>query len=357
MCPIANLSDLTRIPRLGKIHLGIKVQPPDPGRYPYPKATDFFICPPEAQKVLGEKPKELPIMFPVEDETQFAQQWLRAYSQTQGLTCVGNGVTCRRKIDLEGGAMASHTTREGGWIWKEDGLCDPQECPDYSEKKCRRVMNLMFLIPEVPGLGVWQIDTSSFFSIVNINSIVRLLKELLGRCSMIPLTLALGPVEVTPPGLKKKTVFILHIKKDDLKLADLARLAQLSPVRTLMITQPEVEEPPEDLFPQEVLEASVEEGVGDKPPSPSPTPATPAKEKRDKPPAPQPAAGRVDHPSSNAEMAREIIRGFFKKVGWDDEEIAGWLRPRAKGFSTIEQIPEDCLQQVANEALDWEAML
>ena len=341
--PIDGVSDVIRIPRLGKIHLGVKVQPPEPGRYPYPKATDYFVCPPEVQEVYGEKPKEMQIMFPVEDEAQFAQQWLRAYSQTQGLTCVGNGVTSRRKLDLGTGAMASHTTPEGGWFWKEDWSCDPQECPDYSEKRCRRVMNLMFLLPEVPGLGVWQIDTSSYHSIVNINSMVRLLKDLLERCSMIPLTLALGPVEVTPPGLKKKTVFIMHIKKDDLRLADLARLAQLSPARALMLTHPEVDEAPDDLFPQEVLEGSV---VEEKPDQSAPAPeATPQPEESSQP------------PSRDAEMAREIIKSFFHRAGWDVEQIAGWLRPRAKGFPTIEQIPEDCLQQVAHEALDWEAML
>ncbi|GAH44787.1 unnamed protein product [marine sediment metagenome] len=80
---------------------------------------------------------------------------------------------------------------------------------------------------------------------------IKMLKGMLGRCSMIPLTLALGPVEVTPAGLKKKTVYIMHIKKD-IRLADMARLAQLPPARAL-IPEPEVEEPPEDLYPEGIL--------------------------------------------------------------------------------------------------------
>ena len=254
MSPIANLSNIVRMPRLGKLHLGIKVE--QPGKHPYPKATDYFVVPEDLTDILGNKPTEIEIMFPTEDVDQFAQQWLRAYSLTQGLVCIGDGITSRRKVDTATGEIASHQTRE--WVWKDELPCDPQDCPEYLSKHCRRVMNLQVLIPDVPGLGVWQIDTSSFYSIVNINSMIKMLKAILGRCSMIPLTLVLGPVEVSPPGIKKKTVYIMHIKKN-IKLADLARIAQL-PAAQVLLPEPEVEEAPGDLFPPEVLaeEATVE---------------------------------------------------------------------------------------------------
>lgn len=246
MSPIVNLSDLVRMPRLGKIRLGVKVEAP--GKHPYPRAVDYFVCPPEVQAVFGEKPKELEIMFPTEDAHLFSQQWLRGYSMTQGLICIGNGETCRRKVDIATGDIAGRDTRQ--WEWRDGLPCNPQDCPEYGAK-CRRVMNLQFLLPDVPGLGVWQIDTSSFYSIVNINSMIKMLQAILGRCSMIPLTLALGPVEVSPPGQKKKTVYIMHIQKG-VRLADLARVAQLPPARVL-IPEPEAEEPPSDLFPEPVL--------------------------------------------------------------------------------------------------------
>lgn len=247
MAPIESLSNIVRMPRLGKIRLGIKVD--EPGKHPYPKATDYFVVPPEVAEVFGKKPTELEIMFPTEDAEQFAQQWLRAYSMTQGLVCIGDGQTSRRKVDKATGAMAGRDTKD--WVWKDGLSCDPQECPEYLSKRCRRVMNLQVLIPAVTGLGVWQIDTSSFYSIVNINSMIKMLKAILGRCSMIPLTLGLGPIEVTPPGMSKKMVRVMHIKKD-IKLADLARLAQLPPAQVLL-PEPEVEEAPEDLFPPEVI--------------------------------------------------------------------------------------------------------
>lgn len=244
--PIEGLSQVVRITRLGKIHLGVKGKTDK--AVEYPKATDYFVCPDEVKAVYGEKPKSLDILFPIDDPELFAQQWLRAYSQTQGLICIGDGLNARRKIDTATGDMASHKTKS--WEWREI-TCNSQECPDYQNKRCRRVMNLQFLLPKVPGLGVYQIDTSSFYSIVNINSMIKMLKGILGRCSMIPLTLALGPIEVSPPGLSKKTVYIMHIKKD-IKLAELAQVALLPPGRVL-IPEPETEEPPEDLFPSGVL--------------------------------------------------------------------------------------------------------
>jgi hypothetical protein len=261
--PIEGVSELVRIPRLGKIHLGVKVKSKEK-KSEYPKATDYFVVPDEVREVYGEKPTELQIMFPVEDPELFAQQWLRAYSMTQGLVCIGSGVEARRKVDVATGAMADHETKD--WDWREI-TCDPQECPEYQTKRCRRVMNLQFLLPEVPGLGVYQIDTSSFYSIVNINSMIKMLKGMLGRCSMIPLTLALGPIEVSPPGLTKKTVHVMHIKKN-IKLSQLAQLAQL-PAGKVLIPEADTTEPPEDLFPEEII-ANTEKQRGKKPPAAQP---------------------------------------------------------------------------------------
>ncbi|HUU64130.1 MAG TPA: hypothetical protein VMX96_09485 [Dehalococcoidia bacterium] len=354
MSPIANLSDIVRIPRLGKIRLGIKVE--QPGKHPYPKPTDYFVVPPEIADVFGDKPKELDIMFPMEDSSQFAQQWLRAYSMTQGLTCVGDGITSRRKVDTATGAMASHETVE--WIWKDDMHCDPQDCPEFLKKRCRRVMNLQVLIPVVPGLGVWQIDTSSFYSIVNINSMISLLKAILGRCSMIPLTLALGPIEVSPLGQKKKTVYIMHIKKN-IKLSDLAKVALLPPAQAL-IPPPEVEEAPADLYPEEVL-AEAEPGAEVKSlsgPPPAPEPGAEAE------PMPEEAWERlVEEESPQPEsqnVAWNIVKALLNELKPKEGLVTQWFQ---KHFSVSvnladfdsekppDKITEQMLKQFHNSLL------
>ena len=254
MNPIKGVSDIRRMPRLGKIRLGIKVEVP--GKNPYPRATDHFVVTDEVKRALdNEKPTQLPIMFPTENVEEFAQQWLRCYSFTQGLICKGDGKTSLRKIDTMTGAIADHTTAE----WEFESLsCDSDSCPEYVgdpehgiKPQCRRVMNLLFLMPDVPGFGAWQLDTTSFYSIVNINSCIDLIKRICGRISFIPLTLSLEPMNVTPPGIKKKTVQILYVRSD-VKLADIQRLGRIPPEKVLLPTIDE-EEAPEDLYPEATL--------------------------------------------------------------------------------------------------------
>jgi len=246
---IKGVSEIRRMPRLGKVRLGIK-QISERTQNLYPVATDYFVVPEEIKRHVGEKPKQLNIMFPVEDPTEFAIQWLRCYSFTQGLVCKGNGMMCRRKVDVITGAMADHTTTE--WEWQDGLPCDPDTCPDYlEEKQCRRVMNLLFMMPDVPGFGVWQLDTTSFYSIVNINSSVDLIKRLCGRISFIPLTLSLEPQLVEPPGIKRKTVHILQIRSN-VKLVEIQRLGRRKPEQVLLPPLDE-EEIPSDLFPPETL--------------------------------------------------------------------------------------------------------
>lgn len=252
--PIKGVSDIRRMPRLGKIHLGVKEISPRT-KNPYPVATDYFVVPDEIKQYVGDKPKKLPIMFPTENAEEFAQQWLRCYSFTQGLICKGDGATAVRKVDVNTGAIANHTTEE--WVFRQV-RCDPDTCPENIgdpergiKPQCRQVMNLLFLLPDVPGFGVWQLDTSSFYSIININSCIDLIKRLCGRISFIPLTLSLEPREVTPPGIKRKTVHILCIRSD-VKLVEIQKLGKIPPERVLLPALEE-EEAPEDLFPEKML--------------------------------------------------------------------------------------------------------
>ena len=258
MSPIKNLSDQRRIPRIGKIHLGVKVDHPEKKGVQYPKATEYFVVPPEVAAVHGEKPTELPIMIPVEDEEFWASQYYRSYSLTRGLTCKGDGEKCRRMVDVKTGNMADRSS--GKVEWKEM-TCAGQECPEYQGKKCREVMNLQFLLPQVPGLGVWQIDTSSVNSIRNINSSAELIRGIIGRVRMVPLLLTLEAIEVVNPddGLgKKKTVHVMSLRHG----ATLQNLISdsIKPIQELLAPAPDdSKEPPMDIEPPAAIEAHPEE--------------------------------------------------------------------------------------------------
>lgn len=304
--PIEGVSGIRRLPRLGKIRLGIKEKSPKTGS-PYPKATDYFVIPPEVAEALGtDQPRELPIMFPTEDESQFAQQWLRCYSLTHGLVCIGDGVTARRKIDKASGDIASRDTSD--WTWKDNLTCNPEEWPLYG-KRCRRVLNLQFLMTTVPGVGVWQIDSSSFHSIVNMNSMLNLVRNLCGRVSFIPLTLVLGPMEVTPAGGTKKTVHVMHIKQD-VKLSELQAWGQREPTRVLL-PEPSVEEPPEDLFPQEVLEEA---------PATEETTST-----EDKSVPIEPVEALLDN-SDPLVIGWNLVKGMLQELKIADRQVADWFQ-------------------------------
>jgi len=213
MSPIKGLSEQRRLPRLGKIHLGVKKTKKTNGKeVEYPSATDYFVCPPDVVKVYGEKPQRLDVIIPVEDEEMWANQYYRRYSQTRGLVCKGDGETCRRMVDKETGDIANRDSRAVVWI--EDS-CKGRDCPDYQAKACQEVMNLQFLLPRVPGLGIWQIDTGSINSIRNINSCATMIRAVCERVSWIPLVLTLEPTEVTnPDDGKKKIVRCLNLRSE-----------------------------------------------------------------------------------------------------------------------------------------------
>ena len=209
--PIEGLSQVKRLPRLGKIKMGVKVKS-DKG-IEHPQKTDYFVCPPEVQAIYGQKPKVLDILIPVEDEEKWAPQYYKLYSRTQGLVCKGDGCNASRLIDTATGDRAHKTTTQA---IRKDWECAGRKCPDYISKEgCKEVMSLMFILYKVPGMGVWQIDTSSVNSIININSCADYIRAVFGKISWIPLQLTIEPKEVqNPESGKRQTVYVLNLRNN-----------------------------------------------------------------------------------------------------------------------------------------------
>jgi len=142
------------------------------------------------------------------------------------------------------------------------------------------VMNLQFLIPNYPRLGIWQIDTSSWNSMRNVLSGVRLVKSLLeGRISGILLTLSLVPIQVQPQGVRKN-IHVLQVTAP-YSLLGLYERAKLPRAQAVALPMPDLEAP-EDLFPEDVEGPPVVEGEIAKPASffqpPGEPPSAPAGE-------------------------------------------------------------------------------
>jgi len=226
--PIKDLSENIRLPRLGKIRLGVKAI--SKSGKEYPQKADHFVLPKDHSdykklvELYGETPKELPVLIPVEDEETWATQYFKSYNLTYGLVCKGDGETAMRMVSVETGELPG--AKKPGTVRLQEIPCAGRDCPDYQSKKCHEVMNLRFMLPEVPGLGVWQIDTGSKNSIFNINSCARIIKRAFGRICMIPLNLTIEPIQVNnPENGKKQTVYVLNLRTTATiaQLADAAR--------------------------------------------------------------------------------------------------------------------------------------
>lgn len=153
---IKDISDKRRLPRLGKIRLGVKGKSERTGKE-YPKETEHFVCPPEVEAVYGKQPTTLDVMFPVNDPEVVFPQAYKYYGSSKGLKCIGNGEKARQAND--------------------DGTFEEIECPcsklktDENPKgECARRASLMVMLPKISLGGVYQIDLGSYHSIVDINS-------------------------------------------------------------------------------------------------------------------------------------------------------------------------------------------
>ena len=249
--PIKGLSQARRLPRAGIIRLGCKKKN-DAGKE-YPVETDYFICPDIVKKVYGDTPKELDIMFPVEDEEKFFQQFYKMY---------GNGVLlCRGDGEV------------GTFFDFKAGNFSERECPcsNLDSGKCKAIGILQFLLPKVKeSAGVWQISTGSKNSIIDLNSGVEICRGMFGRIAMIPLILKRDLTEtqkLDKTGVKKGRHYTMKLSWP----MSIMEMQQLSsrPMHRALLTTPMPDETPEAC---EDLIIGVENGNGEPASLPEPEP-------------------------------------------------------------------------------------
>jgi hypothetical protein len=229
---IKGLSDARRMPRLGKIHLGVKKDKKKDGTpcAPYPTEVDYFVCPPEVQTVAGNKPTALRIMIPVEETERFFPQFYKRYT-TSLLICKGDG--------------------EIAHCWAEEGGLKEIPCPcDYlTSGECKRVAIFCFLMPDVQGFGIYQITTSSKNSIIDLNSGLDMIRQIAGRVRMIPLVLKREKMEmqrIEDGKPKKSTHYTMKIDLDEkMTLRQLQQSGQIKPEVVLL---PPPDESKDDLL-------------------------------------------------------------------------------------------------------------
>lgn len=192
---IKGLSEKRRLPRLGKIRLGIKKKSAKTGAE-YPAEVPYFVVPEEVKKVYGEQPTELDVMLPLDDiDTVFPVSY-KFYGSGKGLKCNGDG---------EVAYCADEKTKE---VIEKKCPCNLLE-----EGKCKQSGTFSVMLQKINVGGVYQITTSSFNSIVDLASGIDYVKALIGRVAMVPLKLRRVATE-THHEEKKQTHYTLQLVLD-----------------------------------------------------------------------------------------------------------------------------------------------
>lgn len=272
---IPGITDRRRLPRLGKIRLGEKAKG---ARGEYPKKLDHFNFKdvPEVAEVYGDDCKELPIVLPADDVSVFFPTARKAY-RTSGLFCAcDDGEIARRvRVPIEANGKGDH---QGEAFIKAEGLsvkpgemfelpCPGESCDYFERKMCKNLGRLLFILPEIPRFGVYEIATTSYNSIVNVMSMTEAIRSAVGTVAGIPLTLCLKPMKVQPKG-KATTVYVLELefRGSYQTLATIGKQLRAAGGGAAALLGPAPEEPPDDLYPYagQGLDAAL--GQADEPP-------------------------------------------------------------------------------------------
>lgn len=206
----------TEWPRVGKIRLGIKKMTSanrTGGAIEYPSAIDYFRVDPEDGvtspesaasflELYGERPTSIRCQVPGRTAADVFEGAWRLYGAKK-LKTICDGETC----DVR--------TATGGWesmpcACKAQGIPLTKDNGHANEKHCKLSYTLNLFLPDVVGVGVWQIDTGSEISVARIARWLQMMESVSGGDLLfLDFTLNLVPVDVAPDGRSKK-VYVLE---------------------------------------------------------------------------------------------------------------------------------------------------
>lgn len=227
---------VVRLPRAGKIRLGIKVKSAQSGNE-YPREVDYFVCPPEVDRVFRQDPRclnhseppeivRLRIMLPVEDDEMLLRQYYACYGGNQRLKCQGDGEKAERRIYKEvNGQKLDAGVEEVDCPGPE--TCDFANAPGQKSRSgpgCSARTDLMVIIPEVNMGACYQISTGSTVSDIDIRSGIEMCKQMVGRISWVPLILEREERKIPDPNTGKMQTHWPIKLMPAFTLADLGRM-------------------------------------------------------------------------------------------------------------------------------------
>lgn len=198
--PIKGLSDRRRFTRGGHLRLGKKHES---GRYPV--KSDHFIADfenPEVEalfyRLYGAEPKRITICFGADDAEDIFPQYYKCYGSSAGLKCKGDG------------EVASRINTQGEL--EEVDCPTPEHCEFGKRNGCKQMASMQFFIKGLPGIQIFQVNTTSFNSIVNLNSGIDLLRTVRGGRSIrgVWVDLCLNEQQAQANG-KAVTIYVMKL--------------------------------------------------------------------------------------------------------------------------------------------------
>lgn len=256
---VVGLTDTTymRPPILGKIRLGRRVPyvsgaakkcncNHDKAQYCYkcarPTETDYFVCPKEVVAVHGKEPKELPVILLYESPSDSFPVYYVEYGATTGQKCVGNGEQADERV--------------GSREWKKVKCpCAKLKDDKNTRGACTLTGSLLVCLYDVNLAGLYQIDTGSYHSIMEVRANMEYCREKVynGEISMKPLVLERVP-RITHEG-STSTHYTLRLRPPSLSLAEL---------NALRAKQDSIYLPGHPIALPALLEKPAENGAGDR---------------------------------------------------------------------------------------------
>ena len=175
--------NVIRLPRLGKIRLGIRKVAGNGKEYP--AETDYFVVPDEIKAKFGEQPKTLPVMIAVENEEMFLRQYYAVYGGNQRLKCQGDGETAERRDDK-------------GKITQIE-CPSPDGCAFAKQFTCRARIDIMLVLPDVNMGGVYQLSSGSVNTDIDLRSGLEMARYLFGRVAWVPMMITREERKIADP--------------------------------------------------------------------------------------------------------------------------------------------------------------
>lgn len=196
-----------RLAEIGRIRIGQQVASGNGKRRPA-KLTTFRLTSPDRNRI-----QQAAVLYggqPTEWEAPAGKQW-EVVTETDALNviCPPSDMAFSQHYELwSGGGCQRRCDGRNESISEGPCQCDPDK------RECTIHTRLSVMLRDLPGLGVWRIDTSGYYAAVELQGAVEVVQLAAGRGQMLPARLRLEQrmIKRAGQGVKRFAVPVLDIE-------------------------------------------------------------------------------------------------------------------------------------------------